>query len=381
MTQERRSSGRWRTKAGVLVAVGAALAGASRPATAEGGPSLGAARSFAVLGASTVESIGLTAVTGDVGVSPGTEIVGFPPGTIAGGSLHAGDAAAATAHADAGIAYAFLAGMASIPANNLSGLDLGGMTLAPNVYKFDTSAGLTGALTLDAGGASSGRFVIQVASALTTASGSSVVVINGGADYDESRVFWQIGSSATLGSGTAFTGNILAYASVTLVTGSSLAGNAIALNGAVTLEANTVVSPRNRPGNPNGRPDADRTVLAPPLGGPDADGTARVDVKHFPANGAREERSWLRMKVRKLDGETTYTLWADDPSTLATDPVPFDSFTTKRSGIFNYMADTKKGGTLPFGATLANLSGMVLEVRDAAGTTILLTGQVPSTSP
>ncbi len=381
MTQDRGSSRRWRMKAGVLAAVAAALAGASRPATAEGGPSLGEARNFGVLGASMVESTGLTAVSGDVGVSPGTEIIGFPPGTIARGSLHAGDAVAATAHADAGLAYAFLAGMASIPANNLSGLDLGGMTLKPNVYKFDTSAGLTGALTLDAQGDSNALFVIQVGSALTTASSSSVVVINGGADYDESRVFWQVGSSATLGSGTAFTGNILAYASVTMVTGSSLAGNAIALNGGVTLEANTVVSPRRRAGNPNGSPSADRTILAPPIGGPDADANARVDVKHFPANGSREERSWLRMKIRRLDAETTYTLWADDPSTLATVPVQFDSFTTRRSGSFNYMADTKRGATLPFGATLANLSGMVLEVRDAAGTTILLTGLVPSTSP
>jgi hypothetical protein len=374
------SSG-WRMRVGVLAAVGVALAGAARQATAEGGPSLGGARSFAVLGAESVSSTGLTVVTGDVGVSPGTGITGFPPGTVTRGSLHSNDAVAAVAHADAGIAYAFLAGMASIPANNLSGVDLGGLTLTPNVYKFDSSAQLTGALTLDAQGDSSALFVIQVASALTTASNAAVVVINGGANYDESRVFWQIGSSATLGSGTAFKGNILAYASITLVTGATLDGNALALNGAVTMESNTVTSPPIRGGNPNGRPTAGRTTLSPPDGAADLDAAARLDVKHVPANRSRAERSWFRMKVRHLDSSTEYTLWADDPSTLANDVVQFDSFTTAKSGNFNYTQDTKKGGTLPFGATLANLSGMVVEVRDAAGTTTLLEGLVPSTSP
>jgi hypothetical protein len=381
MSHPKSVNSRWRTRAGVLAVVGAALVGASRPATADDGPGLGEARSFAVLGGSTVESTGLTVVTGDVGVSPGTAITGFPPGTITRGSLHAGDASAAEAHADAGIAYAYLAGMASIPANNLSDIDLGGLTLTPAVYKFNAAAGLTGALTLDAQGNPNALFVIQVASSLTTASNASVIVINGGADYDESRVFWQVGSSATLGSGTSFTGNILAYASISLVTGTTMTGNALALTGAVTMDSNTITSPRDRRGNPNGRPTKGRTVLAPPVDAVNTDAVARLDVKHFPANRSRAERSWLRMKIRKLESNTTYTLWADDPSTLATDLVQFDSFTTMRSRNFKYMADTKKGGTLPFGATLANLSGMAIEVRDAAGTTTLLEGLIPSTTP
>lgn len=230
----------------VAAAIGVAVIGASlalqHQAAAAGGPPLGAARTYAALGGSTVTSTGLSSLTGDVGVSPGTAIVGFPPATVT-GSIHAGDAAAAIAHADAAIAYAFLEGMYSPPANNRTGVDLGGKTLAPGVYKFNTSAQLTGALVLDAQGDSGALFVIQIGSTLTTSSGSSVVVINGGADYDESNVFWQVGTSATLGSGTSFTGNILAYSSITCVIGSSMTGNALALNGGVTMDSNANTSP------------------------------------------------------------------------------------------------------------------------------------------
>lgn len=236
------SISRW-AHTGLLAAVGVVSVGFSFSAVAAGGPSLGAARSFAALGGSTVASTGLSAITGDVGVSPGTAITGFPPGTVTGGSIHAGDAAAAAAHADAALAYDFLAGMPSIPANNLTGTDLGGLTLAPGVYTFNTSAQLTGTLTLDAQGDSGALFVIQIGTTLTTASNAAVNVINGGADYDESNVFWQVGTSATLGSGTAFRGNVLAYSSITLVAGSSMTGDALALNGAVSIDGNSITSP------------------------------------------------------------------------------------------------------------------------------------------
>ena len=244
MTHKGYITKRWRMRGALLAVIGIALAGASLRASAVVGPSLGAARSFAVLGASTVSNTDTaTTVTGDLGVSPGSAVVGFPPGTVTGGTFVGGTPEADAAHSDASLAYDFLAGMASIPANNLSDVDLGGMTLAPAVYKFNSSAGLTGALTLDAGGDSSAVFVFQVGSSLTTATGASVTVINGGADYDESCVFWQVGSSATLGEGTAFVGNILAYADITIVSGSSLLGNALAINGAVTLDFNSVTSP------------------------------------------------------------------------------------------------------------------------------------------
>ena len=237
----------WRTRGGLLVAVGAAQASGSLTASAAEAPPLGAARSFAVLGGSTVSNTGGSIINGDVGVSPGSEIVGFPPGSATGGIYVGGTTEADQAHADAAIAYAFLAGMASN--TNLTSTDLGGLTLAPGVYTYNSSAQLTGALTLDAGGDSAAVFVFQIATALTTSSGSTVTVINCGPNYDESNVFWQCGSSATLGLGTAFIGNIIADQSITLETGSSIIGNVLAINGAATLDGNSVSSP---------------TVVAPP---------------------------------------------------------------------------------------------------------------------
>jgi type VI secretion system secreted protein VgrG len=205
--------------------------GALTPTT----PSLGAAAGFAVLGASTVTCTGPSVVTGDVGVSPGTGITGFnPPCTIT-GTIHAGDAAAAQAHADLGIAYGALAGASC--EHNLTGQDLGGQTLAPGIYCFDTTVGVTGALTLDGGGDSTAVWIFQVGTAITTATGSSVVMAGSG---KPANVFWQVGSSATIGTATAFQGNLLAYATITLVSGSSVVGRALALNAAVTMDNNSV---------------------------------------------------------------------------------------------------------------------------------------------
>ena len=121
--------------------------------------SLGSAETFAVLGASTVTNTGASQISGNVGVSPGTAITGFPPGIITNGALHAGDGVATQAHADYATAYNHFAGLVSPPANNLSGADLGGMTLTPGVYKFNTSATSAGQLTLDAQGDANARFV------------------------------------------------------------------------------------------------------------------------------------------------------------------------------------------------------------------------------
>lgn len=188
-----------------------------------------------ILGASTVTNAGLSVVNGDVDVSPGSAITGFPPGTVVNGALHAADATAGTAHADAQTYYTGLLAFACPAANNLTGQDLGGKTLAPGVYCFNSSAQLTGALTLS--GPAGSSFVFQIASTLTTASNSSVVLTGG---VSNSNVNWAIGSSATLGTGTAFAGIIDATASITLNTGASLAGRAWALNGAVTLQNNAV---------------------------------------------------------------------------------------------------------------------------------------------
>lgn len=204
--------------------------------------SLGSAETFAVLGGSTVTNTGNSSISGNVGVSPGTAITGFPPGIVVNGALHAGDGVATAAHADLASAYTAFAGLASPPANNLTGQDLGGLTLTPGVYRYDVAANLVaaGTLTFDAQNNPSARFVVQIGTTLTTGSGSSVNLINGA---DPRNIYFQVGSSATLGSNSSFVGNILANASVTTVTGTDVTGRLLAVTSAVTLDTNSVVSP------------------------------------------------------------------------------------------------------------------------------------------
>jgi len=208
----------------------------SEPASAAVAPPLGTAQSFAVLGATpNVNNTGPTVVTGDLGVSPAAAVVGFPPGTVI-GTIHAADATAASAQSSNTTAYGVLAGEAC---NTSFGVptDLAGMTLAPGVYCFASSAANTGLLQLDAMGNSNAVWVFQIASTLITGSASTVTIINGG---QACNVFWQVGSSATLGTTATFVGNILALTSITLQTGASLSGRALAQTGTVTLASNAV---------------------------------------------------------------------------------------------------------------------------------------------
>jgi hypothetical protein len=207
-----------------------------RPVLAQTAPPLGTAQNFAVLGASTVTNTGSSVVTGDLGLSPGTAVSGFPPGIVAGGSIYAADVVSKQARVDATTAYGDLASEAcnttySVPT------DLGGMTLLPGVYCFTSSAAITGTLTLRGAGNPSAAFIFRVSSTLTTASDASVVMTNGA---QRCEVFWQIGSSATFGTGTSFIGTVIALTSVTLNTNATTSGRTLALNGAVTLDSNTV---------------------------------------------------------------------------------------------------------------------------------------------
>jgi hypothetical protein len=211
------------------------------PAFAQTAPSLGAAAGFGVVGASAVTSTGPTVVGGDLGITPSnaSSVTGFSfstppgPGQVL-GTTHFADAAAVAAQNAITAAYNNLAGQAC---DLTISADLGGSTLPPGVYCSASTMGLTGTLTLDAQGDPNAVFIFQVGSSLTTASASSVSVINGGSNCN---VFWQLGASATLGTGTTFAGNLLALASITLTTGASVDGRTFARTGAVTLDSSFV---------------------------------------------------------------------------------------------------------------------------------------------
>ena len=202
------------------------------------------AAGFSVFAASTITSTGPSVVNGDIGLTPGTSVTGFPPGTFT-GTLHINDAATAQAKLDLQAAFDDLVGRpCTTVAPNLDS------TLGPGVYCFSSSAQLNTALVLDGHGNPNALFIFQIGSTLTTASNSTVTLINGAS---AGNVFWVVGSSATLGTNTAFQGTIIAYASITMTTGASLTnGRAMALTAAVTLDSNSITNPGGGTGGGGG---------------------------------------------------------------------------------------------------------------------------------
>jgi hypothetical protein len=197
--------------------------------------SLGTAANFEVLAGSGVTNTGKTNVTGNLGVSPGTAVTGFGPGTVSGTIYTGVTSAAGIAQNDLTTAYNNAQGLTLCPIT-VSG-DLGGLTLAPGLYKSTSSLAITGTLTLDAQGDANAVFIFQIASTLTTASGANIVLVNGA---QSQNIFWAVGSSATLGTNSVVKGTIMAYASITLTTGAELDGRALARVAAVTMDTNTV---------------------------------------------------------------------------------------------------------------------------------------------
>ena len=221
----------------IAVAVGATctFVGANRAAAQQAPVGLGTAASFAVLAGTTVTNTGPSVISGDVGVSPGTAVVGFPPGIVNNGTIHAADAVAAQAQADATTAYNDAAGRSTTVTVTA---DLAGQTLVSGVYTGAT-LGLTGTVTLDAQGDPNAVFIFQAASTLITASSSVVALTNGA---DACNVYWQVGSSATLGTNSTFVGTVLALTSVTATTSATINGRLLARTGAVTLDSNVITN-------------------------------------------------------------------------------------------------------------------------------------------
>lgn len=382
------------TCSSVLISVAiVALLFAPSQALAATAPPLGTAANFGVVGASAVTSTGATIINGDLGISPNglSSVSGFsfstsPGPGIVNGTTHFADAVALTAQNDVTTAYNNLAGQAC---DVTISADLGGSTLTPGVYCSASSMALTGTLTLDAQGDPNAVWIFQIGSTLTTASGATVDVINSGS---QCNVYWQVGSSATLGTATTLAGNILALTSITLNTGANVSGRLLARNGSVTLDASGVsicptcpvitLDPTTLPSGVNGDPYGPETITASPGPGPYTftitsgalpDGlgltsatNTTVDISGTPtATGsftftltATDSAGCLRSRVytiliNAVSGCPDITLSpVTIPATIA--GTPYGPETITASGGASPYTFTITGGALPLGLNLTN---------------------------
>ena len=288
----------------VALVAGASIVG-SNPAEAAPPPvELGRANSFVVLAGSTVTNTGPSVITGDLGVSPGSAITGFPPGLVI-GAQHGPDAVADDAQTDLIAAYNDAAGR--LPVTTTAAADLGGLVLVAGVYG-NASLGLTGTLTLDAQNDPSAVWVFQSGSTLITETSSVVALVNGA---NPCNVFWQVGSSATLGTNSTFVGTAMALTSISALTSAKITGRLLARNGATTLDSNVITAPDctdttttttiasgdTTPGG--GTPAPGDTT---PGGGTPAPGdTTPAAARQHPATPrqAAASRPWAARRVRK----------------------------------------------------------------------------------
>ena len=226
--------------AGVVAAMVLLGAFAGSPAAASG-PSpvpLGSAANFAILANQSITNTGPTTITGDMGLSPnGSSSVTTTGGLVVNGSQFYGDTVAQTAQTDLTAAIVNAQGQGPGTAESTA-FPATGLTLGPGIYTSSSSMDLTGTVTLDAYGNSNAVFIFQMPSSTLTTASNSAVLLTGGAQA--CNVFWQVGSSATLGTDTQFVGTILASTSITLDTGATIVGRALASGGSVTLDNNTV---------------------------------------------------------------------------------------------------------------------------------------------
>jgi hypothetical protein len=265
--------------AGIALAI---LAVFALPTAAQAAPvGLGTVDPFVVLGGTKVTNVGPSVLNGNLGISPGTELEGFGLPAVINGSTHATDEVAAQAQLDLTTAYDTAAEQPVLPANDLSGEDLGGLKLSPGTYRYNAAALLTGALTLDAEGDPNAEFVFQIGSQLTTQSASSVVLVNGASPCN---VYWQVGSSAVLGTTTAFQGTLMALTSISLNSNATVVGRMLARNGQVSLIENTLTRPLCATG-PTTPPGGETPGGGPETVSPTTPGTTVSATR--PGNGSR----------------------------------------------------------------------------------------------